>query len=86
MTPIDPIESYIDNYFFLIGDKNIGNFTRLLELKVGTAKEMANGSDALTAGNIPGCEKGGSRTSFGIVSKACFTAWGQPYREFQHST
>ncbi|KAI8373960.1 Vps53-like protein [Choanephora cucurbitarum] len=33
MSPIEPSEGYVENYFLLIGDKNLSNFTRLLELK-----------------------------------------------------
>ncbi|KAI7862352.1 Vps53-like protein [Spinellus fusiger] len=33
MTPIDPIDGYIENYIFLIGDKHMVNFTRILDLK-----------------------------------------------------
>ncbi|KAG0178040.1 Vacuolar protein sorting-associated protein 53 [Apophysomyces sp. BC1034] len=33
MTPTDPVEGYVESYLFLIADKHIGNFTRLLDLK-----------------------------------------------------
>ncbi|KAI8370671.1 Vps53-like protein [Radiomyces spectabilis] len=33
MTPVDPPEGYVESYIFLIGDKSIANFTRVLELK-----------------------------------------------------
>ncbi|KAI7874765.1 hypothetical protein K492DRAFT_168869 [Lichtheimia hyalospora FSU 10163] len=33
MTPLDPIEGFVENYIFLTGDKHIGNYTRLLDLK-----------------------------------------------------
>lgn len=33
MSPTEPAEGYVENYLLLIGDKHVGNFTRLLELK-----------------------------------------------------
>lgn len=33
MSPTEPSEGYVENYLLLIGDKHVGNFTRLLELK-----------------------------------------------------
>ncbi|KAI9492204.1 vacuolar protein sorting 53 [Zychaea mexicana] len=33
MTPTDPIEGYVENYLFLIGDSSMTNFSRVLELK-----------------------------------------------------
>ncbi|ORX61759.1 hypothetical protein DM01DRAFT_1380582 [Hesseltinella vesiculosa] len=33
MTPIQPIEGYVENYIFLVGDRHVGNFSRLLDLK-----------------------------------------------------
>ncbi|KAI9478178.1 MAG: hypothetical protein EXX96DRAFT_482902 [Benjaminiella poitrasii] len=33
MSPIEPYEGYVENYLLLVGDKHIGNFTRLLDLK-----------------------------------------------------
>ncbi|KAI9318920.1 Vps53-like protein [Dichotomocladium elegans] len=33
MTPTDPIEGHVENYLFLIGDRHVGNYSRLLELK-----------------------------------------------------
>ena len=41
MSPIEPSEGYVENYFLLIGDKNLNNFTRLLELK-GVRKPEQN--------------------------------------------
>lgn len=34
MTPLDPLEGFVENYIFLTGDKHVGNYTRLLDLKV----------------------------------------------------
>lgn len=33
MSPIEPSEGYVENYLLLIGDKHLGNFIRLLDLK-----------------------------------------------------
>ncbi|KAI8079383.1 hypothetical protein BDF21DRAFT_340243 [Thamnidium elegans] len=33
MSPTEPAEGYVENYLLLIGDKHVGNFTRLLDLK-----------------------------------------------------
>jgi hypothetical protein len=33
MSPTEPSEGYVENYLLLIGDKHVGNYTRLLELK-----------------------------------------------------
>lgn len=33
MSPTEPSEGYVENYLLLIGDKHVGNFTRLLDLK-----------------------------------------------------
>ncbi|KAI7903387.1 Vps53-like protein [Cokeromyces recurvatus] len=33
MSPTEPSEGYVENYLLLVGDKHVGNFTRLLELK-----------------------------------------------------
>jgi hypothetical protein len=33
MSPTEPLEGYVENYFLLVGDKNVVNFTKLLELK-----------------------------------------------------
>ncbi|KAI8148076.1 Vps53-like protein [Fennellomyces sp. T-0311] len=33
MTPTDPIDGYVENYIFLIGDSSMTNFSRILELK-----------------------------------------------------
>ncbi|KAI9263263.1 Vps53-like protein [Phascolomyces articulosus] len=33
MTPMDPIDGYVENYIFLIADSNMTNFSRILELK-----------------------------------------------------
>lgn len=34
LTPHDPSEGLVENYLLLIGDKNINNFQKILELKV----------------------------------------------------
>jgi len=34
LTPHDPPEGLVENYILLIGDKNINNFQKILELKV----------------------------------------------------
>lgn len=34
LTPHDPPDGLIGNYFLLIGDKNFNNFQKILELKV----------------------------------------------------
>jgi hypothetical protein len=34
LTPHDPSEGLVENYILLIGDKNISNFQKILELKV----------------------------------------------------
>ncbi|RCH77753.1 Vacuolar protein sorting-associated protein 53, partial [Rhizopus stolonifer] len=41
MSPIEPAEGYVENYLLLIGDKHVGNFTRLLDLK-GIKKQDQN--------------------------------------------
>ncbi|KAI8076866.1 Vps53-like protein [Halteromyces radiatus] len=33
MTPTEPMAGYVENYLFLVGDKNVGTFVRLLDLK-----------------------------------------------------
>ncbi|RUS20036.1 Vps53-like protein [Endogone sp. FLAS-F59071] len=34
MTPQDPMDGFIENYIFLIGDRNTSNFQKILDLKV----------------------------------------------------
>jgi hypothetical protein len=33
MSPTEPLEAYVENYLLLVADKNLNNFTKLLELK-----------------------------------------------------
>lgn len=33
MAPTEPMAGYVENYLFLVADKNVSNFTRLLDLK-----------------------------------------------------
>lgn len=62
MTPIDPPEGYIENYIFLIADRNQENFARLLDLKVRIHCYMAAAEMHLTF-TIKGPQKGRSDAS-----------------------
>lgn len=33
MSPVEPSEGYVENYLLLVADKNVTNFSKLLELK-----------------------------------------------------
>ena len=45
MTPSDPADGMIDNYILLVGDKNVNNFTKILELKVRTVGGLLTPTD-----------------------------------------
>jgi hypothetical protein len=34
MTPSDPMEGFIESYVFLIADKNVNNFQKVMDIKV----------------------------------------------------
>jgi hypothetical protein len=35
MTPPDPVDGFIESYVFLIADKSLANFHKIMDLKVG---------------------------------------------------
>lgn len=42
MTPPDPIDGFIESYIFLIADKSLSNFQKIMELKASTTAKVSS--------------------------------------------